>query len=188
MTRIEKRTQLLVASLFAALLTALIILGHSAFARNAGADEEPFACTIVEDSDAALRHAVAEARFHTLPEWDSRNPGFRRDFSDGVDVQMSNITTGYITHRTFTISTEAEYKLARARQPLNRFLSRAAETLVLPTGDEIALNDSGSSAVHATGGANIRYWYYTGHEPTDDTIWCYEIRGRGHPPASAPSE
>ena len=185
MTTLERHGQIAVGIAFTALLAVIIAL--SSAIGDAKADVEPFACTLVADSDEAFRHAVAEARFYTLPEWEWRNPGFRRDFSDGVDVKMSNVYTGYITHRTITISDEAEYKAARRAQPHRYFLNQAAETLILPTGDEIALNDSGSSAVHATGGANVRYWFYTGLEPTDDTIWCYEIRGRGHPPTPTPT-
>ena len=70
---------------------AMLAIAAVALVNQAGATAEPFACTVVEGNDEAVKHAIAEARFHSMPEWDKRHPGFRRDFSEGVDVQLSYV-------------------------------------------------------------------------------------------------
>ena len=101
MTFLEKKLHLAVAILFAVVVSAMIAFGHNAFAPRAegtvgnpyGADYAPIdtRCKMVSDHEEAWRHAWASAWFFTIPEWENRSPGFKRDFSDGVTVKMSYV-------------------------------------------------------------------------------------------------
>ena len=188
LTTLERTAQIIVGLAFAATLAIILALAWSS---GAGATQEPFACTVEDDADAVFKHAVAEARFQSMPAWAHRHKGFRGDISDGVEVTLSGISDvepGYIYTQTKTISSEAEYNRALSFHNGAAFLNAAAHTLVLPNGNETAIDgEYGYSVLRANAGANVRYWYYAGLEPTDDSIWCYEIRGRGHPPTPTPT-
>ena len=187
MTWIERRAQIAVAILFA---LALTVIGLFALNSGASATQEPFACKIVSDADAMFSHAVAEARFHSLPAWENRHKAFRGDISGGVAVSLSQFgdDPGYVRTSEETISTEREYRRVRVLRNARYFKESAAKTLLLPTGSEIAIE--GEYARHhiaANAGARVRYWYYNDLEPERHNFFCYEIRGRGHPPTPTPT-
>ena len=177
MKAIERKGAVIVAIMFAAALLTIMLVARN----GVGASAEPTVCRIVADDNEAYRHAYAEGKFLSLPEWERRHKAFRGDISGGVTVPMSIGGSGRLWTRDVTIHNEVEYRAALRAQNIPLFLSLAAETMVLPNGNEIALDDGGGSVFPIRGGANNRYWFYNDLEPTDDNIWCYEVRGRGHP-------
>ena len=92
---------------------------------------------------------------------------------------------GHVYTRDVTISSEAEYKAARVQQANHRnyFLDSAIHTLALPNGNEIAAVDENTSSYlrEIERGANSRYWFYFGEEPSYDSIKCFYKYGAGLP-------
>ena len=211
MTTLERNAQLLVAMLFAAALVAICLFAFNVSA-PASAQEavaptptpsptplNPYGnfaaidadCKMVADSEEAYRHAYSEGWFHSLPAWEHRHKAFRPIPDGGVTVKISNAFNGKVTASDVTITNELEYRRARNyRNNSQGFLNRGLETMALSDGGTVAIWDGGghNSLLFVDGGANVKYWFYLGAEPSFDEMRCFYRYGAGLPtPTPAPT-